>query len=68
MLRRVGGGAGPHQAGAADLPAVQGGADRGPRTGLAPTATRLAHGTRAPDCTCCGGLGVSSLVLGKLLQ
>jgi len=53
---------------AADLPAVQGGADRGPRTGLAPTATRLAHGTRAPDCTCCGGLGVSSLVLGKLLQ
>ena len=53
---------------AADLPAVQGGADRGPRTGLAPTATRLAHGTRAPDCTCCGGLGLSSLALGKLLQ
>ena len=36
---------------AAHLPAVQGGADRSPRTGLAPSATHLAHGTRAPDCT-----------------
>ena len=52
---------------AADLPAVQGGADRGPRTGLAPTATRLAHSTRPPDCTRCGGLGLRSLVFGKHL-
>jgi hypothetical protein len=36
---------------AADLPAVQGGADRSPSTGFAPSATRPAHGTRAPDCT-----------------
>lgn len=45
---------------AADLPAVQGGADRSPSTGLAPSATHLAHGTRAPDCTYRGGLGLSS--------
>ena len=51
---------------AADLPAVQGGADRSPTTDLAPSATHIVHGTRAPDCTRCGGLGLSSLVVGKL--
>ena len=44
---------------AADLPAVQGGANRSPSAGLAPCATHLAHGTRAPDCTYSGGLGLS---------
>ena len=50
---------------AADLPAVQGGADRSPSTGLAPSATHLAHGTRAPDCTYRGGLGLSSPVFAR---